>query len=149
MAGGGGGAQPVGAGAGLDDVGVGGEPVDDRGAQPGIGEGGGPLAERGVGRDRDGGFLFPFGEDLEQQLGAAAVQPDVAELVQAQKVDPAVTADHPGQRLLVGGPDQLVDQGGGGDVPDPAGVLGGRGAPPSPTASSPRAPVRDRRLPPP
>src|SRR5260370_35205336 len=130
MAGGGGGAQPVGAGAGLDDVGVVGEPVDDRGAQPRIGEGGGPLAERGVGGDRDGGFLFPFGEDLEQQLGAAAVQPDVAELVQAQKVDPAVTADHPGQRLVVGGLDQLVDQGGGGDAPDPVAVLVGGGGTP-------------------
>jgi hypothetical protein len=38
-----GGAQPVGVGAGLDDVGVEGEPVDDGRAQPGVGEGTGPF----------------------------------------------------------------------------------------------------------
>ena len=53
-----GGAQPVGVGAGLDDVGVVGEPVDDGGAEAGVGEGGGPFAEGGVGGDRDGGAFL-------------------------------------------------------------------------------------------
>src|SRR5216683_7782816 len=125
-----GGSQPVGVGAGLDDVRVEGEPVDDRGAQPGIGEGGGPFAEGGVGGDRDGGAFLPLGEDLEQQLGAAAVELEVAQLVQAQQVDPAVAGDGPRQQLVVGGLDQLVDQRGGGDVFHPVAVLGGGGAQP-------------------
>jgi hypothetical protein len=38
-----GGAQPVGVGAGFDDVAAEGEPVDDRGAETGVGEGFGPA----------------------------------------------------------------------------------------------------------
>jgi hypothetical protein len=61
-----GGLEAVGVGAGFDDVGVEGEPVDDRGAQAWVGEGAGPFGECGVGGDGDGCFLFPFGEDLEE-----------------------------------------------------------------------------------
>src|SRR3974377_293005 len=100
-----GGAQPVGVGAGGDDVRVEGEPVDDGGAEPGVGEGGCPLGEGGVGRDGDGGAFFALGEDLEQQFGAAPVQLEVAQLVQAEQVDPAVAGDGAGQGLVVGGPD--------------------------------------------
>ena len=125
-----GGAQPVGVGAGGDDVGVEGEPVDDGGAEPRVGEGGCPFGEGGVGRDRDGGAFLAFGEDLEQQLGAAPVQLEVAQLVQAEQVDAAVAGDGAGQGLVVGGLDELVDQRGGGDVPDPVAVLGGGGAQP-------------------
>jgi len=39
------------------------------------------FGEGGVGGDRDGGAFLPLGEDLEQQLGAAAVELEVAELV--------------------------------------------------------------------
>ena len=53
---------------------------------------------------------------------------DVAELVEQQEVQAAVAADHPGQRPLVGGFDELVDQGGGGDVADPAALFAGRQA---------------------
>jgi hypothetical protein len=74
LLGGAGAGQAVGVGAGLDDVAAEGEAVDDGGAEAGVGEGLGPAAEALVGRDRDAGFLFPLGEDLEQQLGAAAVQ---------------------------------------------------------------------------
>jgi hypothetical protein len=41
----------------------------------------GALAKRLVGRDRDAGFCLSFGEDLEQELGAAAEGLHVAELV--------------------------------------------------------------------
>src|SRR5215470_3493464 len=61
-----GGAQPVGVGAGFDDVAAEGEPVDDGGAEAGVGEGLGPAAEAFVGGDRDAVFLLAFGEDLEQ-----------------------------------------------------------------------------------
>jgi hypothetical protein len=81
-AGGVGGAQPVGLGAGLEDVGIEGDPVHDGGDQAGVGEDGAPFAEREVGPDRDGGSFLPLGDDLEQQLGAAVVDLDVAQLVQ-------------------------------------------------------------------
>src|SRR6266568_4159897 len=51
------------------------------------------FAERLVGRDGDGVAFLAFGEDLEQQLGAATVQLHVVQLVDAQKVDAAVAAD--------------------------------------------------------
>ena len=63
-------------------MGVEGDPVDDRGDQAGVGKDGAPFAERQVGPDRDGGSLVPFGDDLEEQLGAAGVDLDVAELVE-------------------------------------------------------------------
>ena len=39
------------------------------------------------------GFLFAFGEDLEQQLAAAGVELDVAEFVEAEQIEPAVAAN--------------------------------------------------------
>ena len=62
-------------------MGVEGEPVDDGGAQAGVGEGAVPFGERAVGRDGDRGAFFAFGDDLEQQLGAAFVEVGVAEFV--------------------------------------------------------------------
>src|ERR1700722_16856596 len=96
----------------------------------GVGEGGCPCGEGGVGRDGDGGAFLAFGEDLEQQFGAAPVQLEVAQLIEAEQVDAAVAGDGAGQGLVVGGLDELVDQRGGGDVPDPVAVLGGGGAQP-------------------
>jgi hypothetical protein len=43
----------------------------------------------------------------------------VAELVQTEQVDPPVAADDLGQLALVLGLDELVDEGGSGDVADP------------------------------
>src|SRR5439155_149683 len=85
--------------------------------------------ERQVGPDRDGGSFVSLGDDLEEQLGAAGVDLDVPELVKQEEVQAAVAADDPGQRPLVGGFDELVDQGCGGDVADPAALFaGGQGA---------------------
>ena len=81
-----GGGESVGLGAGVDDVGVEGEPVDDGGGQSGVGEGVAPLAERGVRSAGDGGSFLAGGDDLEEQLGPAGVEVDVADLVQAQQV---------------------------------------------------------------
>jgi hypothetical protein len=66
-----------------------------------------------VGRDRDGRFLLALGQDLKEQLGAAAVQLHVAEFVDAQQIDPSVAGDGLRQRLLVGGLDQFVGELGG------------------------------------
>ena len=79
---GGGGGQPVGLGAGLDDVGLEGEPVHDRLAEPLVGEGLVPLGERPVRGDRDRVPLLALGEDLEQQFGAVPVELDVAQFIQ-------------------------------------------------------------------
>ena len=75
-----GGAEPVAVGAGLEDVGVEGDAVDDGGDEAGVGDDGAPFAEGEVGAQH-AGSLFAFGQDLEQQLGAAGVELDVAEFV--------------------------------------------------------------------
>jgi len=67
------GAQPVGLGAGLEDVGVEGDAVHDGGDQARVWEHGSPLAEGQVRGDRDGCAFFAFGDDLEEELGAAGV----------------------------------------------------------------------------
>ena len=130
------GAQPEGLGAGLDDVGLEGDPVHDRGAEPRVGEGARPFGERGVRRDRDRGAFLAFGEHLEQQFGTAAVELQVAQFVKTQQVDPAVAGDGAGEVLVVGGFDEFVDQRGGGDVTDPIASLG-RGDPESSFLSGP------------
>src|SRR5829696_8700657 len=56
-----GGSQAVGVGAGGDDVGAEGEPVDHGGGEAGVGEGAAPFGERGVARAGDGGFLLAGG----------------------------------------------------------------------------------------
>src|SRR6266567_597615 len=74
---------------------------------------------------------------------------DVAQLVQAQKVDPPVPADHLGQGPVIRCLDQLVDQRRGGDVPDPVAVLGGGGAQPDQQVAlaGPGVPDQAQRLP--
>jgi hypothetical protein len=58
------GAEPVGLGAGFEDVGVERDAVDD-GDQARVGEHDSPFAERQIGPDRDGGSFLAFGDDLE------------------------------------------------------------------------------------
>jgi len=71
----------------LDDVGVEGQSIDDGGDEAWVRDHGAPLAEGKVAGGSDGGFLFAFGDDLEQQLGAAGVELDVAEFVEAEQVE--------------------------------------------------------------
>src|SRR6516162_3585159 len=73
--------EAVGVGAGLDDVAAEGEAVDDGGAEAGVGEGLGPAAEGLVGGNGDARLFLPFRQNLEEELGAAAVEFDIAELV--------------------------------------------------------------------
>jgi hypothetical protein len=54
-----------------------------------------------------------LGQDLKEQLGAAAVQLHVPEFVDAQQIDPSGARDGLRQRLLVGGLDQFVGELGG------------------------------------
>lgn len=46
-----------------------------------------------VGGHRDGVLLFAFGEDLEEEFGAAAVEFHVAELVDDEQVNATVASD--------------------------------------------------------
>lgn len=69
--------EPAAGGAGLDDVGSVGDPVDD-GGEAFVGEGLGPFAERGDGGDRDRGAFVSFGDDPEEQLGGVLVEEVVA-----------------------------------------------------------------------
>jgi hypothetical protein len=104
-------------------VGVEGDPVDDGSDKARVGEHCAPFAERQICPDRDGGSFLPFGDDLEQQLGAAGVELNVTQLVEQEQVQAAVAADDPGQLPVVGGFGELVDQLGGRGVADPAALL--------------------------
>ena len=61
--------------------------------KPGVGEGLGPAGERLVGGDGDRVLLLAFGEDLEQELGSAAVELHASELIDAEQVDAAVAGN--------------------------------------------------------
>jgi len=124
------GAESVGLAAGFEDVGVEGDPVDDGGDQAWVGEHAAPFAEGQVGGDRDGGAFFAFGDDLEEQFGAAGVDLDVAEFVEAEQVEAAVAADDAGEDAFVGGFDEFVDELCGGDVADAAALFAGSEAKP-------------------
>jgi hypothetical protein len=58
-----------------------GEAVDDGLREPWVGEYLGPFAERQVGRDDRAAAFVSFGEDLEDELGGAVGQREIAELV--------------------------------------------------------------------
>lgn len=66
------------------------------------------FAERKVGRQPDGGFLVPFGDDLEPQLGAARVEADLAEFAEQEQIHPAVAGRDAGQLPVVGGFGEFV-----------------------------------------
>ena len=68
--------------AGLDDVGLVGEAVDDRLGQARVREHFRPLAERQVGGDDQRAALVALGEHLEDQLRGALGQGEIPELVQ-------------------------------------------------------------------
>ena len=71
------GAQPVGLGAGFEDVGVEGDAVDDGGDKARVGKHCSPFGKWQVGGDRYRCSFLAFGDDLEQQFGAAWVDLDV------------------------------------------------------------------------
>ncbi len=85
-----------------------------------------------------------FGQDLEQQFGAALVELQVAELVEAEQFDPAVASDGAGQLALVGGFDEFVDELGGQDVAHLVAGLGGGGPEPDEQVALAGAAVTDQ-----
>ena len=120
-----GGAEAVAVGAGFDDVGVEGDAVDDGGDEAGVGDDGASFAEGEVGGDGDAGFLFAFGEDLEEEFAAAGVELDVAEFVEAEQVESSVSCDDACEASFVGGFGEFVDELRGGGVADSASLFTG------------------------
>ena len=94
-------------------------------ASRGVIEGLAPFGERRVGGDGDGGTLRSLGQDLEEQFGAARVEVDVVELIQADQAEPAVTGDEARELAFVGGFGEFVDHRGGGRVVHAQAALAG------------------------
>src|SRR3546814_13854765 len=71
--------------AGLDDVAVMGEPIEQRGGHFGIAEHGRPFAERQVGGDDDRGVFVKSADEMEQQLPASAGERQIDRFVEEQE----------------------------------------------------------------
>jgi len=78
--------------AGLDDVTVMGQPVEQRGRHFGIAEHARPFAEGEIGGDDDGGALVEPADEVEQELAAGLCEGKIAEFVENDEV-------HAGQML--------------------------------------------------
>ena len=78
--------------AGLDDVAVMGQPVEQRGGHLGVAEHAGPFTEGKVSGDDDGSSLVEPADEVEQKLAAGLGKGQISELVQDDEV-------HPGQML--------------------------------------------------
>src|SRR5579863_5426085 len=79
--------------AGVDDVCAVGEAVDDGFREAGVGEDLGPLAEREVRRDDHRRALVALADDLEDELGRAGGEGEVAELVEDHEFGAGVAGD--------------------------------------------------------
>ena len=65
--------------AGLDDVTVMGQPVEQRGGHLGIAEHAGPFAEGEIGGDDDGGALVEPADEVEQELATGLGEGQISE----------------------------------------------------------------------
>jgi len=74
--------------AGLDDLAVVGEPVEQRGRHLGVAEDAGPFAEGEIGGDDDRGTLVEAADEVEQELPAGLCEGQIAELVEDDEVEP-------------------------------------------------------------
>src|SRR5581483_11154664 len=78
--------------AGLDDVAVMGQPVEQRGGHLGVAKHAGPFSEGKIGGDDDGSALVEPADEMEQKLAAGLGKGQISEFVQHDEV-------HPGQML--------------------------------------------------
>src|SRR6266566_7155773 len=74
--------------AGLDDVAVVGQAVEQRGRHLGVAEHTGPFAEGEIGGDEDGRALVEPADEMEQKLAAGLRERQVAELIEDDEVQP-------------------------------------------------------------
>jgi hypothetical protein len=78
--------------AGLDDVAVMGQPVEQCGGHLGVAEHAGPFAEGEIGGDDHGGALVETADEMEEKLAAGLGKWQISEFVQDDEV-------HSGQML--------------------------------------------------
>ncbi len=96
--------------AGLDDVAVVGQAIEQRGGHLGVTEDAWPFAEVEIGGDDHRGLLVEMADQMEQKLAAGLGKRQVAELIQDDEVQPREPIGDP---ALPVGPDlglELVDQ---------------------------------------
>src|SRR5712692_1950509 len=74
--------------AGLDDVAVMGEAVEERCGHLGVAEDGGPFGEGEIGGDDDRGALVETADEVEEELAAGLREGQIAELVEDEEVEP-------------------------------------------------------------
>ena len=89
--------------AGLDDVAVMGQAIEERGGHLGVAEDGGLLAEGEVGRHDDGSLLVEPADQVEQELAAGLSEGQIAELVEEDEVLAREIVGHaplPGRHVL-------------------------------------------------
>ena len=73
--------------AGLDDVAVVGQPIEQRGGHLGVAEHGWPFTEGEVGGDDDRGALVEPADQVEQELTAGLSERQIAEFIEDDEVD--------------------------------------------------------------
>lgn len=78
--------------AGLDDVTVMGQPIEQRGGHFGVAEHARPFAEGEIGGHDDGGALIEPADEVEEKLATGLGEGQIAEFIQHNEV-------HPGQML--------------------------------------------------
>lgn len=74
--------------AGLDDVAMMGEAVEQRGGHLGVTEDRGPLAEGEIGGNDDRGALIESADEVEEQLAAGLGEGQITELIEDGEVEP-------------------------------------------------------------
>ena len=73
--------------AGLDDVAVVGEPIEERGCHLGVTEDRGPFAEGKVGGDDHRSLLVEPADEMEQELAAGLGERQIAEFVEDDELE--------------------------------------------------------------
>lgn len=74
--------------AGLDDIALVGNAVEQAGGHLGIAEHGKPLAEGEVARDDDGGAFVKLADQVEQQLATRARERQISKLIEHRQAEP-------------------------------------------------------------
>src|SRR3954447_26580521 len=72
--------------AGLDDLAVMGQSIEERGRHLGVAEHGRPFAKGEIGSDDDGCLLVEAADEVEQELPAGLCERQVAEFVEDDEV---------------------------------------------------------------
>src|ERR1700704_4176008 len=96
--------------AGLDDVAVVREPIQQRGRHLGIDEDARPFTEGQVGCDDDGGALIEPADQVEQQLAARLRKRQVAEFVDYDQINASELLAETAGTARLGFGFELIDQ---------------------------------------